>query len=433
MRGILERCFSAERLNQIFEQHAQQQYERTLLFSMVCDLMLQVVLRVHPSVNAASQAWDGDFPVSKTAFYNKLNGMECGISAALVRELSQDIAQIQDELGVQYPALLPGYTLRILDGNCLAPSEKRLAVLKGVSGAALPGKSLVVMDPDRKLLINVIPCEDAYTQERTLLDQVIPTAKLGELWLADRNFCTRKALRGMSDNGAKVLLRLHGSMPIEAQTEWREASVNPQEQRLQERIVLVEDRLYRQIRIHLTHATRDGDLTIDLISDLPESISVETLAALYRKRWRVETAFQHLEAHLASEIDALAYPRAALFGFCLAMTAYNMFSLMCSAVDRAHSITSAETLSTYYLGHELAATYWSVVLLTDEEDWRFLAKISAADFAQWLSQIALGMKLSKYKKNTRGAKLSAKKAKFDSKNRHVSTQRLLQVKPKSTN
>lgn len=214
MRGILERCFSAERLNQIFAQHAQQQYERKLLFSMVCDLMLQVVLRVHPSVNAASQAWDGDFPVSKTAFYNKLNGMECGISAALVRELSQDIAQIQDVLGVEYPALLPGYTLRILDGNCLAPSEKRLAVLQGVSGAALPGKSLVVMDPDRQLLIDVIPCEDAYTQERTLLDQVIPTAKTGELWLADRNFCTRKALRGMSENGAKVLLRLHGACPL---------------------------------------------------------------------------------------------------------------------------------------------------------------------------------------------------------------------------
>jgi len=42
------------------------------------------------------------------------------------------------------------------------------------------------------------------------------------------------------------------------------------------------------------------------------------VAGLYRKRWTLETAFQHLEAYFHSEINTLGYPKAALFGFCLA-------------------------------------------------------------------------------------------------------------------
>jgi hypothetical protein len=62
-----------------------------------------------------------------------------------------------------------------LDGNCLESSEKRLGVLRGVGSAALPGKSLVVMDPQRRLLVDVFPCEDGHAQERSLLHAVLAT------------------------------------------------------------------------------------------------------------------------------------------------------------------------------------------------------------------------------------------------------------------
>jgi len=53
--GLLERCFSAQRLNALFAEHAQVQYEREALFASVCDLMLGVVLKINPSVHAAYQ------------------------------------------------------------------------------------------------------------------------------------------------------------------------------------------------------------------------------------------------------------------------------------------------------------------------------------------------------------------------------------------
>ncbi|MBK8538088.1 MAG: transposase [Candidatus Competibacteraceae bacterium] len=60
------------------------------------------------------------------------------------------------------------------------------------------------------------------------------------------------------------------------------------------------------------------------LSNLPEEIAdALAIAEIYRKRWGIETAFQRLEAHFNSEINSLGYPKAALFGFCLALVAFN--------------------------------------------------------------------------------------------------------------
>jgi hypothetical protein len=85
----------------------------------MCELLLQTVLRVHPLVYAAYQAREKEIPVSASALYDKLKGVEVDVSAALVRETAQDLATIQDILNVKKPGWLPGYKVRILDGNCL--------------------------------------------------------------------------------------------------------------------------------------------------------------------------------------------------------------------------------------------------------------------------------------------------------------------------
>ncbi len=424
-RGILERCFAAERLDALFAQHAQQQYTRNLLFSTTCHLLLQVVLQVKPSVYAANQTWEGDFPVSKTALYDKLNKVEPAVAAALVRMLTQDMIEIQDALDIVRPSLLPGFDVRILDGNCLAASEKRLAVHRQLGSAALPGKSLVVMDPARKMLVDVFPCEDGHAQERSLLDQVIPTVIAGQLWLADRNFCTLGFLGKMAERDAKVLFRRHGGLPLRETSGWSKESTNSEGQRMSECQVDVGGRTYRLIRVQLTQATRGGDKTLDLICDVADTVSAETLAALYRKRWRLETAFQHLEKHLKSEINPLAYPRAALFGFCLALVAYNIYELALSTLDVVHQAPVSERLSTYYIGHEIATTLTALVLLTSEEDWHFIAAYSAAEFAHWLHGVAQNIQLKKYQKSVRGVKKAQKKTPHDPQHPHVSTHRLL--------
>ena len=83
-RAVLERCLNVQELDAWFEQVAQAQYTKKLLFSSVYELMTQVVLRQSSSVRAAWLAGEGKTGVSLAALYDKLNGLELGTSAALV-------------------------------------------------------------------------------------------------------------------------------------------------------------------------------------------------------------------------------------------------------------------------------------------------------------------------------------------------------------
>jgi hypothetical protein len=432
LRGLLERCFSPSRLDALFVRHAKAQYTRHLLFSTVCDLLLKVVLRIYPSAHAAFQGNEADMKTSAVALYDKLKGIETTVSAALVRETAQELTEIQDALGIVLTPLLPGYSVRILDGNCLAASEKRLQVHQGISGAPLPGKSLVVLDPQRRLLVDVFPCEDGHAQERSLFDQVIPTVQASQLWIADRNFCTCGFLRGIHARSAYMLIRQHGSLPFKELSAWSTPVFNAEGQAILDQWIEVEGRRYRRIRIELVKATRDGDKHIDLITNVPEEVDAVTLANLYRKRWKLETAFQHLESHLESEINTLAYPRAALLGFCLAIVTYNVFSLMLSAIDSAFDAPVSETVSTYYIGHEIGATFLALFLLTNLAEWQWLPHCSTVEFARWLRDVARGINLKKYKKHSRGPKKPKPKIPYDPKHPHVSTHQLLEARKKQS-
>ena len=60
------------------------------------------------------------------------------------------------------------------------------------------------------------------------------------------------------------------------------------------------------------------------------------LARVYGKRWSIETAFFEITTTLTCEINTLAYPKAALFAFCLALLAYNAVSLIKAALRSEH-------------------------------------------------------------------------------------------------
>lgn len=68
--------------------------------------------------------------VSRTALYDKLNRMEPGVSAALVRQTALQMTDAISQLEAQLASLLDGYRLRILDGTCLAATDHRIKPLR---------------------------------------------------------------------------------------------------------------------------------------------------------------------------------------------------------------------------------------------------------------------------------------------------------------
>src|ERR1035437_2994029 len=130
-RCVLENLLNPQRIDALFERTAKVQYTRDLVFSSVVDLMGQVVLGIQPSIHAAYQAQAQSLGVSDQAVYDKLNHVQLAVSAELVRHSARQAADLMDALDARLPPLLPGYRVKILDGNHLSATEHRLAELRG--------------------------------------------------------------------------------------------------------------------------------------------------------------------------------------------------------------------------------------------------------------------------------------------------------------
>src|SRR5258708_29247523 len=182
-RLTLEGLFHPTRLDALFRDTAQRQYEKELLFSQVVELMTSVVLRVHPSVLAAYKKRQPLLSVSDQAVYDKLQCMELGVSEAVVADSAAHLTPLLDLLGGKQPPWLPGYRVRVLDGNHLSKTDRRLKELRQTWAAALPGKVLAVYEPEVDLVTQVFLTPDGHAQERSLLDAILPVVCARDLWI----------------------------------------------------------------------------------------------------------------------------------------------------------------------------------------------------------------------------------------------------------
>jgi hypothetical protein len=221
-----------------------------------------------------------------------------------------------------------------------------------------------VFDPARMLVVEVFPDEDGHAQERASLPDVLASVRPGELWVADRNFCTTDFLFGIAARDACFLIRQH-----QATLHWQEMGEPCCLGRRETGTVYVRtgrladaaggELLIRRITLVLDQPTRDGDAEIHLRTNVPiAAAAAGTLAELSRRRWTLETAFQELTCHLACEVNTLGYPKAALFGFCVAVVAYNALAVVKASLRSVHGTAKVqEEVSSYYLAEEVAGTY----------------------------------------------------------------------------
>jgi hypothetical protein len=432
VRGLLEQVFEPAAVNALFDEHAQKQYTRELLFSDLIDVMGEVVCGSRRSVNAGYRAHQKRLKVTRSAFYQKLNGIEPQVAAALTRQTAAHLAAVVNQLGGPAPPLLPGYRIKILDGNALAKTEHRLRELRTVAAGPLPGKSLVVLDPASMLVIDVFPCEDGHTQERALLDPVLATVAPNDLWIEDRNFCTLKFLFGIATRQACFVVRQHQNLPWEAVTNLEYAGACESGELWEQRVRLEhpdtgEELLVRRVELRLRGATRDGDLVLHLLTNLPARVaSARVVADLYRGRWTIEGAFQILESTLESEQPRLGYPPAALFAFCVALVAYNVLAVVRTALGAVHGRTVVdEQVSTYYLAAEIKGVYQGMMIAIPPAEWEAWRKLTVAQLAMQLKALAQAADLTPYQRSPRGPKKPRPKRVHCKTKPHVSTARLI--------
>lgn len=436
VRGLMERILSPERIEEIFENNRSQQYTRDLLFSNLVNLMSLVVCGIYPSVNAAYKSKAKEMNVTRASIYNKLGGIELAVSQALVRETTEDMAEIIENLGGQQPELLEGYQTRIIDGNCLAATDHRPEGLRKWAAKALPGKSLVVLAPALKLAVDVFPCEDAYTQERALFAQVIKTVQPGQLWIADRNMCTLGFLLGVYKREGICLVREHKSMPWKAESELESRGKTKSGELFEQKISISDGEEYLELRrlvLKLFKPTRNGESEIAILTWLPVTVAdSEKVTELYRERWSVEQLFQTVTDNFEGEIKTLAYPKAALFSFCMALVAYNILAVVRAALGSVHGVGKVEAgLSDFYLVNEIQGIYRGMAIAIPSERWNIFSTLSLPKFSELLQELAESVHLKAFLKQPRKPKKKKPPLIVNPRHRHISTARILSDRKKT--
>jgi IS4 transposase len=438
-QGVMENALNPLILDRLFEDVARKQFTHKLLFSTIVDLMSVVVCRIRPSIHAAFQARAETIGATIDAVYDKLDGTETAVSAALVHTVAARLAPVIEAMKGARSDWLPGYRARILDGNHLPGSEHRLKELRTLRAGALPGQALVVLDPRLMLATDVVLCEDGHAQERSLLGQILALVAAKDLWIADRNFCTTDFLFGIAGRGGSFVIRQHASTLHWEFVGKRRACGRIETGKVYEQTIRAtndagEVLILRRITVLLDRPTRDGDTELHLLTNVPaKDARARVIADLYRRRWTIETAFQELEATLNSEINALGYPKAALFAFCVALVAYNVLSTLKAALRSVHGETVvAEEVSGYYVADEIQMTHRGMMIAIPEDEWAVFHDLTAVELADVLVSLARSVSLPKLRKHPRGPKKPKPRKQSGAKIKHVATAKILEARHRCT-
>lgn len=434
VRTILEHALEAEAVDEVFETCREDQYTRTLLFSSIVQLMTLVVCRVRRSVNAAFKFYRDKLDVSLKSVYNKLNASDPSVCAGLVRHAAARMRRVMEELRVPPRPLIPGYKTRIVDGNQFAATEHRIKELRTIAGGPLPGKALVVWDADWGIISDVYCSADSYTQERLMVLDLLGNVQAGELWIADRNFCTAATLWQIQTSHAFFIVRRHAAN-VRFHAAGPERCVGATETGVVfETPVVIEDDFdgefnARLVRVELKSPTRDGDRSIELLTNLPDAVAAPTVAAAYRGRWRIETVFFELDRVFNGEIKTLGHPGAALLAFSLSLIAYNALRVVRTALAAVHDQRAADQVSEYYLTELIIADWRALNIFASPEDWTDkFAHASARTIASALKRAAQHVDMQRIRKTTRGPKKPPPRRIANKRQPHVSTYRILKAR-----
>ncbi len=145
--------------------------------------------------------------------------------------------------------------------------------------------------------------------------QLLEVIEPGQLWIGDRNFGTKTMLMSIDlDKHAYFIFRHSlGFVP-----KWDDVGKQKKIGRgvggtLYEQAISISHKRQvlqlRRVTLKLDVPTRNGEIEINVLTNLPKRISAARVIQAYRKRWKIENAFQHVENVLNSEIKTLGYPK----------------------------------------------------------------------------------------------------------------------------
>ncbi len=111
---------------------------------------------------------------------------------------------------------------------------------------------------------------------------------------------------------------------------------------------------------------------------------------------------------LQCEVNTLAYPRAALLCFCVALVGFNILSTLRSALRSEHGAEAEKEVSSYHVMCEVRETYRGMMIALPPASWGQFRSLSLAEFVDLLREVASQANLRKYPLSHRKPRPSGK-------------------------
>ncbi len=427
MAWAINRLILNEDLDVVFDENRQRQYQREMLFSQLAITMADVVMRTEPSPNQAYKAHQKDLAVSSASFYAKLKKVETSVSEAMVRYSYEKSTEMQDALGFVPSEPIRGYRARLIDGNHIQKTEKRLTELRGIASAALPGTVVATYELGRGLFDRAYLLEDAHAQESSVLDRVVADMEKNDLIIGDRHFCIVAFLAKIAARKGRFVIRQHGRLKGQLLGKRRKIG-RIDTGVVYEQELLVGEMILRRVTVELDEPTRDGDHELHILTNVPEKkADACQIATVYRQRWEIENGFHVLTTALKCEVESLGHPLAALFVFCTAMLAYNGMRVLGAALIAAFGQEAVDELSAYSLSQEIAKAADGLAVILTPEEWDALLPRTPQGLAMFLIDVTKHVDLKRYKKSRRGQKKKPPPRTGYRNGGHVSTAKILGI------
>lgn len=423
VHGLIESCLSPAFLDAIAAPHLPPSPNpRQLAFSHLVEILLPVVFGSKKSVGQSYRdATHLHAVATLKCVYERLAATPTTAVAALVAALAERIGPLLDP----HP---PGTTRFLtLDGNHLAATQNRLADLAGLP-AALPGQAMVLRDQATGVFLRVLLHDDGHANERSLHPQLLGWCGTNDVVIADSCFCTEAFLMGMRRRGAGVVVRHHSGVGLPPLGERRDCGRVATGRVYETRVCYAQTPWeFRLVEVELDRPTREGQRTIGVLTDVAEErLSAVEVAAKYQQRRTIETAFQELAEGLRGEVETLAYPKAALFAFGLAVSVYNLLQVVRQAIGRQTESETPIEVSPVLLGQEVSSYAAGLGAALEGNPQLPTPGWNAARLRAWVDELAARLAAPRYAKSQRGHRKQPRPKPQPAKGSHTATARILE-------
>lgn len=175
-----------------------------------------------------------------------------------------------------------------------------------------------------------------HVHESRLARQLWPLLQKGDLILGDRAYCSFTLIAELLEKGVDCVLRLHQRRPADLRKgkklgaqdrliRWKKPILKPTFMSAKEFNALPTELTVRLVKI-LVQAPGFRTRQIILVTTLldPEAYSLQALADLYLRRWRIELSFRELKTFLQLEVLRCLTPRMIEKEMLVHLIAYNL-------------------------------------------------------------------------------------------------------------